>query len=84
MLPIIIEGVLFVALIAASAALLYFGILHFTPVGTRILQAQNRERIERAALLACPIHGPRAEEELVRLPNGSRVCPECYQETFHG
>lgn len=58
---IIIEGVLFVVLIATGAALLYFVVVQFTPVGVRLRQAQNRRRIDRAAELG-PIHGPRAEK----------------------
>lgn len=83
MTEIIIEGVLFVALIAAVAALLYLVVLYFTPTGVRIRQAQNRRRLERAAALVCPIHGPCAEEQLVRLPGGDVLCPECYKETLH-
>ncbi len=56
---IIIEGVLFVALLAASGTLLYFVVMQFTPVGVRRRQALNRRRIDRAAELVCPIHGPR-------------------------
>ena len=79
---IIVEGVLFVALIATGVALLCWLILTFTPAGVRLRQALNRKRIERAAELVCPIHGPRAEEHLVRLANGERMCPECYRETY--
>jgi hypothetical protein len=59
MIGIILEGVLFVALLATMAALLFF------------------------AVLECPIHGMRREEELVRLPSGSRICPACYKEALH-
>lgn len=83
MTEIIIEGVLFVALIAAGAALLYFLLVYFTPTGIRIRQAKNRKRLDRAAALVCPIHGPCAEEELVRLPGGDVLCPDCYKETLH-
>lgn len=81
---IIIEGVLFVALIATGGALLYWLLIVFTPVGVRLRQTQNRKRIERAADLVCPIHGSRSEDQLVRLANGERTCPDCYRETFHG
>ena len=81
---IIIEGVLFVALIATGVALLVWVVLTFTPAGVRLRQAQNRKRIAREAELVCAIHGPRAEEQLVRLANGERVCPDCYKETFNG
>jgi hypothetical protein len=81
---IIVEGVLFVALIAAGGALLYWVIIYFTPVGVRHRQTQNRKRIERAAELACPIHGRRTEDQLVRLASGERVCPDCYKEIVNG
>lgn len=81
---IIIEGVLFVALLATGGALLYWALLMFTPAGVRIRQTQNRKRLERAAELVCPIHGPRSEDHLVRLSNGEKVCPDCYKETLHG
>jgi hypothetical protein len=81
---IIVEGVLFVALLAAGGALLYWVLLTLTPAGVRIRQTQNRRQLERAAELVCPIHGPRAEDQLVRLSNGEQVCPDCYKETLHG
>ena len=77
---IIVEGVLFVALIAAGGALLYWVIMYLTPAGVRLRQTRNRKRIERAATLTCAIHGPRTEDQLVRLASGERVCPDCYQE----
>ena len=82
--PIIIEGVLFVALIAAGGALVYWALMAFTPTGLRFRQTRNRARIARAAELVCPIHGLHAEDQLVRLASGERVCPDCYKETFHG
>lgn len=83
MTEIIIEGVLFVALIATGAALLYFLVLYLTPTGLRIRQAQNRKRIDREAELVCPIHGRRAAQDLVRLPSGDVLCPDCYKEMLH-
>ena len=77
---IIVEGVLFVALIAAGGALLYWLIIYFTTPGVRIRQTQNRKRIERAADLVCAVHGRQSEDKLVRLASGERVCPECYKE----
>ena len=77
---IIVEGVLFVALIAAGGALLYWVIMSLTPAGVRIRQTQNRKRIERAAELVCAIHGRHTEDQLVRLASGAQVCPECYKE----
>jgi hypothetical protein len=84
MTEIIIEGVLFVALVATVATLFYIFILHFTPVGVRIRQTRNRRQLDRAANLVCPIHGPRANTDLVRLTSGDVMCPECYKENFHG
>lgn len=81
---IIVEGVLFVALIAAGGALLYWLLIVFTPAGVRIRQSQNRRRLERAAELTCPIHGPRSEDQLVRLASGGVMCPDCYKETLNG
>jgi len=84
MSAIIIEGVLFVALIAALVTLAFFVFMYFTPAGIRVRQTQNRRRIDRAAGLVCPIHGPRDEHDLVRLPSGESMCPDCYKETVHG
>lgn len=84
MTEIIIEGVLFVALIAAVGALVYLVFMYFTPAGVRFRQARNRRRIDRAAELVCPIHGPRNHSDLVRLTSGELICPDCYKETVHG
>jgi hypothetical protein len=81
---IIVEGVLFVALLATGGALLYWLLLTFTPAGVRLRQTQNRKRMDRQAELVCSIHGLRTEDQLVRLANGELVCPDCYKETFHG
>jgi hypothetical protein len=80
---IIVEGVLFVALVAAGGALLYWVLIMFTPAGIRIRQVKNRTRLDRAAELECPIHGPKTEQQLVRLASGEQVCPDCYRETLH-
>jgi len=80
---IIVEGVLFVALIATGGTLLYW-LLTYTPAGVRLRQTQNRKRIEQRAALVCPIHGPCSEDKLARLANGERVCPDCYAETLNG
>jgi hypothetical protein len=82
MIAIIVEGVLFVALLATAGALLFYLLERFTPVGMRLRQAANRRRIEREAELACPVHGPQREEDAVRLPSGRRICPRCYQEVL--
>ena len=83
MSEIILEGVLFVALVAAVGTLFYL-IFTFTPVGVRIRQTQNRRRLDHAAELVCPIHGPRSSNDLVRLPSGDVLCPDCYKETLNG
>ena len=80
---IIVEGVLFVALLAAGGALLSWILMLFTPAGIRIRQLQNRKRLDRAAELDCPIHGLKTEQQLVRLASGERVCPDCYTETLN-
>jgi hypothetical protein len=84
MITIIIEGVLFVALLATFGALFRYLVLYHTPLGLRIRQTQNRRRIERAAELECSIHGFHSEEAMVRLPNGERICPECFKEVVNG
>jgi hypothetical protein len=81
---IIVEGVLFVALVATGGALLYYLLLNFTPLGVRHRQTRNRKRIERSAGLVCHSHGPHREDQLVRLANGERVCPDCFKEIVHG
>jgi hypothetical protein len=83
MVGIILEGVLFVALIATIAALLFFGVYYLTPLGLRLKQDRNRRELERELDLTCPIHGLQREEEMVRLPSGSRICPVCYKEALH-
>jgi hypothetical protein len=83
MVGIILEGVLFVALVATVATLLCYAILRWTPLGLRLRQTANRQEIEDALELTCPIHGLQREEEMVRLPSGSRICPTCYQEALH-
>ena len=80
---IILEGVLFVASSAAMAALFVWLILRYTPLGVRLRQAQNRARIEAAADRRCSVHGAHEEHEMVRLPSGARICPECYEEVLH-
>jgi hypothetical protein len=84
MIAIILEGVLFVAFVATVAALLYYVVLHFTRVGVWRRQTTNRRQMERAAELHCPVHGAHREEELVRLPSGDRICPDCYKEALNG
>jgi hypothetical protein len=83
MVGIILEGVLFVALIATMATLLFLGVYHFTPLGLRLKQSRNRRVLEHELELQCPIHGMQVEEEMVRLPSGTRICPACYKEALH-
>jgi hypothetical protein len=83
MIGIIMEGALFVALIATVAALLFYALLRWTPLGLRLRQDRNRRQIEHALDLECPIHGLQREEEMVRLPSGSRICPACYKGALH-
>ncbi len=80
---IILESVLFVALLAVVGAL-FVTALGITPVGRRLRQSANRKRIDKQAELTCPIHGLQREEDLVRLPTGEPLCPHCYKEAIHG
>ncbi len=82
MVTIILEGVLFIAFVAVAVALIAYGVVGHTPLGRWVRQTANRRRIERASALGCPIHGAHAERDLVRLPGGSRICPQCYAETM--
>jgi hypothetical protein len=84
MTAIILEGVLFVALVATGGALLFVVVRHYTSFGRRFGQTQNRRRLERAYDLTCPIHGAHDERDLVRLTSGEAVCPECFKETMYG
>jgi len=84
MLPILLEGLLFVASIATIAALVFYLTRTSTSLGLRSLQKRNRERIEREVELVCPIHGTHTEEQLVRLESGERICPECFREAMKG
>ncbi|AMW04022.1 hypothetical protein [Gemmatimonas phototrophica] len=80
---IIVESVLFVALLAVVGTLLLRA-LGITPFGRRIRQTANRKRIDKQAELTCPIHGMQREEDLVRLPTGEPLCSLCYKEAVHG
>ena len=80
---IILEGILFVALLATVGALVRLGV-QSTSVGRRLRQAQNRVLIDRAAAATCPTHGLQNEDDLVRLPEGGLMCPHCYKEEVHG
>jgi len=80
---ILIEGVLFVAFLAAVGAFA-LAALRSTDLGMRLRQQANRRRIDRAADLTCPVHGVQHEADLVRLPTGEPLCPHCYQDAVHG
>jgi hypothetical protein len=82
MVGIIVEGVLFVALLATIAALLFHVVTRYTSLGLRLQQTKNRRQLESATELTCPIHGLQKEEEMVRLPSGERICPACYKEVL--
>ena len=84
MVSIVLEAVSFVVLVATAVALVLFVAVQFTPLGLRLRQAKNRRLIEAAASRVCPIHGPHEERDLVRLANGERICPQCFQEAVNG
>ena len=84
MLPIIIEGVLFVALLATAGALVFWGLWHVTPLGRVAGRLRDRRRLLGAAERNCPIHGAQDPAAMVRLSDGTRVCPVCFQETMNG
>jgi len=88
MYAILLEGVLFVALLAAAATLVWHLFLRDavarSRVARRLRQLENRRRIEREWESTCPIHGAQREDDLVLLPSGERICPACYKEALHG
>jgi hypothetical protein len=84
MIPIIIEGALFVALVAAVGALLLTLLYHYTPLGLAWKQRRNRQLLERETARNCPRHGLQREAALVRLRDGQTLCPQCYQEILDG
>ncbi|GAC1651461.1 MAG: hypothetical protein NVS4B3_12170 [Gemmatimonadaceae bacterium] len=84
MLAIIMEGVLSIAAAATLGALLYRLTTDSTPFGIRRRQERNRRVIERAAELHCSVHGDHRPEEMVRLPSGEEICPQCFKETVDG
>ena len=81
---IIIEGVLFVALLCVALTLVVFIVRHYTAAGRVIEQTKNRKQIERVVSLTCQIHGAHEEREMVRLPSGEVMCPQCYREAIDG
>ncbi len=81
---IIIEGVLFVALLAVAAVLVVTVVRYYTAAGRALEQTRNRKQIDRAVNLTCAVHGPHEERDLVRLESGEVMCPECYREAIDG
>ena len=81
---IIIEGVLFVALLGVAVTLVVFIVRHYTAAGRMIEQTRNRTEIERAVNLTCPIHGLHEERQMVRLESGEVMCPQCYRDVVDG
>ena len=81
---IIIEGVLFIALVCVAVALVVYVVRYFTSAGRALEQSRNRKAIERAAGLTCALHGAHDEREMVRLESGEVMCPECYREAVDG
>ena len=81
---IIIEGVMFVALLAVAVTLVVFVVRHFTAAGRVLEQSRNRKQIERAASLTCALHGAHEEREMGRLESGEVMCPDCYREAIDG
>jgi hypothetical protein len=81
---IILEGLMFVALLAIGVTLAVFIIRHYTAPGRVLEQTRNRKEIERVSSLTCPLHGAHEEREMVRLESGEVLCPECYREAIDG
>ena len=84
MIAILLEIALFIALVALLGALFFAVLRDHSPLGTYLRQVANRRQIERALDLDCATHGHHDERELVRLPGGAPMCPECYQEIMNG
>ena len=84
MSAIIIEGVMFVALLVVAGTLVVFVVRHYTAPGRALTQSRNRKAIERAASLTCPLHGSHEERDMVRLESGDVMCPECYRDAVEG
>jgi hypothetical protein len=77
---IIVEAVLFLALLVVVVLIVRTIVRDHTPVGTRLEQAANRRAIDRAASLTCDRHGRHDERDMVRLRSGELLCPQCYRE----
>jgi len=81
---IIIEGVLFVALVCVAAALVVYIVRYYTAAGRALEQTKNRKAIDRVVNLTCELHGTHDEREMVRLESGEVMCPQCYREAIGG
>ena len=81
---IIIEGVLFIALLVVAVTLVVYIVRTYTAAGRVLEQTQNRKAIDRAASLTCERHGAHDERAMVRLESGEVMCPECYREVMDG
>jgi hypothetical protein len=81
---IIIEGVLFVALLCVAVALVVFVVRYYTTAGRALEQTRNRKAIDRTVNLTCALHGAHDERQMVRLESGEVMCPECYREAMDG
>lgn len=81
---IIIEGVMFVALLVVAVTLAVFVMRHYTGPGRLREQSRNRKEIDRAVSLTCPLHGAHEERAMVRLESGEVMCPDCYREAIEG
>ena len=84
MTVIIIEVVLFLALLGVAGSLVVYLIRHHTSAGRALEQTSNRRQIDRAVSLTCAAHGAHEEREMVRLPSGEVLCPDCYREAMEG
>ena len=81
---IIVEGVLFIALVCVAVALVVFVVRYYTSAGRALEQTRNRKSIDRAVNRTCALHGAHDEREMVRLDSGEVMCPECYREAVDG
>jgi len=84
MTVIIVEGVLFLALLAVVVTLVTFLVRQYTAPGLRLEQHRNRKEIDRAVSLTCPLHGTHEARDMVRLESGEVMCPECYRDAIDG
>jgi hypothetical protein len=82
MVAILIDALLVLVLLAVAAYWIR-ELFWRSPAGVRRRQVQNRKRIERESGALCPLHGRHAQSELVRLPSGDTLCPQCYQEVHN-